>query len=199
MVFHFTSAKEITSIIMSLNTNNSCRYDEISTRILKISDNYICSPLTCIINKAISTGIFPKRKSIHKKGSKTDPSNYRPISLLPAFSKVIEKVLYNILTDYLNKYNLLNSQQFGFRKRLSTEDAIFRLTHEIMNALNNRLIVGGIFFDLAKAFNSVNHSRLVQKLPNYGIVGKAKSLIESYLENRFQRVQLDTTINLRTS
>jgi hypothetical protein len=101
--------------------------------------------------------------------------------------------------DYLNKYNLMNFQQFGCRKRLSTEDAIFRLSHEILNALNNRLIVGGIFFDLAKAFNSVNHSRLVQKLPYYGIVGKAKLLIESYLENRFQRVQLDTTLNLRTS
>jgi hypothetical protein len=74
----------------------------------------------------------------------------------------------------------LNSQQFGFRKRISIEDAIFRLTHEILSALNNRLIVGSIFFDLAKAFDSVNHLRLIRKLPYYGIVGKAKLLLESY-------------------
>jgi len=120
--------------------------------------------------------------------------------VLTAFSKVLEKVLYNRLMDYLNSNNLLNSQQFGFRKRLSTDDAIFKLSHEILNALNNKVIVGSIFFDLAKAFHSVNHSLLINKLPSYGITGKAELLVESYLANRFQRVQLDsTTLKVKTT
>jgi len=71
--------------------------------------------------------------------------------------------LYNRLIEYLNKTHLLNAQQFGFRKRYSTEDAIFKLTHEILNALNSQTVVGSIFFDLAKAFDSVNHSLLIKK------------------------------------
>jgi len=74
--------------------------------------------------------------------------------MLTSFSKVLEKALYNRLIEYLNNNNnILNSQQFGFRKNLATEDAIFRLTHEILNALNSKIMVGSIFFDLAKAFD----------------------------------------------
>ena len=127
-------------------------YDEISTKILKISANYISSPLTHIVNKSISTGIFPERlkysivNPVYKKGDKTNPANYRPISLLTAFSKVLEKVLYNRLIDFLDNNNLLNPQQFGFRKKLSTDDAIYKLTHKILTALNNKEIVDSYFF-----------------------------------------------------
>jgi hypothetical protein len=85
-------------------------------------------------------------KSLYKKGDKTDPSNYRPISMLTSFSKVLEKALNNRLIEYLNNNNILNSQQFGFRKNLATEDAIFRLIHEILNALNSKIMVDSIFF-----------------------------------------------------
>jgi hypothetical protein len=100
----------------------------------------------------VSTGIFPERlkysiiKPLYKKGDKTDTSNYRPTSMLTSFSKVLEKALYNRLIEYLNNNYILNSQQFGFRKNLATEDAIFRLTHEILNALNSKIMVGSIFF-----------------------------------------------------
>ena len=94
----------------------------------------------------------------------------------------------------------MHSHQFGFRKRSSTEDAIFKPTHEIPSALNDKVTVGGIFFDLAKAFDSVNHVRLINKLQYYGISGKAKLLIESYLANRFQKTQRDnTTLGLKSS
>lgn len=168
LVFKSFSTREIISIIKSLKTKNS-GYDEISTKLLKISASYICSPLTYICNKSISTGIFPERlkysiiKPLYKKGDKTDPSNYRPISMLTSFSKVLEKALYNRLSEYLNNNNILNAQQFGFRRRLSTDDAIFKLTHEILNALNSKAMVGSIFFDLAKAFDSVNHSLPIKK------------------------------------
>jgi hypothetical protein len=120
--------------------------------------------------------------------------------MLTSFSKVLEKALYKRLIEHLNNNNILNAQQFGFRKGLATEDAIFRLTHEILNALNSKVMVGSIFFDLAKAFDSVNHSLLIKRLPHYGIDDKSKLLIESYLANRFQRVQLDSsTVNLKTA
>ena len=120
--------------------------------------------------------------------------------MLTAFSEVLEKFLQNRLVEYLNNNNLLNSRQFGFRQKLSTEDAIYKLTHEILTALNNKVTVSSIFSDLAKAFDSVNHSIFINKLPYYGISGKAKLLIESYLVNRFQRVQLDsTTVELKTT
>ena len=169
LVFKSFSTGEIISIIKSLKTKNSFGYDEISTELIKISASYICSPLTYIWNKSISTGIFPERlkysiiKPLHKKGDKTDPTNYRPISMLTSFSKVLEKTLYNRLIEYLNINNILNAQQFGFRKGLATEDAIFKLLHEILNALNNKEMVGSIFFDLAKAFDSVDHSILIKK------------------------------------
>jgi len=115
--------------------------------------------------------------------------------MLTSFSKVLEKALYDRLIEYLNNNNTLNGQQFGFRKRLATEDAIFKLTHAILNALNSKTMVGCIFFDLAKAFDSVNHSLLIKKLPHYGITDKSKLLIESYLANRFQIVQLDSSIS----
>jgi len=122
MEFKSFSTKEITSIIKSLKTKNSFGYDEISTKLLKISVTYISSPLTYICNKSISTGIFPEQlkysiiKPLYKKGDKTDPSNYRLISLLTSFSKVLEKALCNRQIEYLNKNNILNAQQFGFRK-----------------------------------------------------------------------------------
>ena len=89
---------------------------------------------------------------MYKKGDKTDPSNYRPIMMLTSFSKVLEKALCKGLVEHINKYNtrILNGQQFGFRKGLTTEVAIFNLTHEILNAFNSKALVGSIFCDLEK-------------------------------------------------
>jgi hypothetical protein len=123
--------------------------------------------LTYICNKSISAGIFPERlkcsiiKPLYKKGDKIDPSNYRRISLLTSFSKAFGKALYNRLIEHINNNNILVRQQLDFRKRLATDDAIFKLTYEILNALNNKVMVGSIFYDLEKAFVSLNHSILI--------------------------------------
>ena len=104
--------------------------------------------------------------------------------------KVFEKALYIRLTEHFNTNKLLVGNQFGFRKGIATEDAILKITNEILNALNNKTMASSIFCDLKKAFDFVNHDILLSKLLYYGICGKAKLLLESYLQNRYQRVHI---------
>ena len=121
IVKELTTHKEIEQIISSLKSKNSHGYDDVSVNILKSSSPYISSPLCHICNKMLSTGIFPDRlkhaevKPIFKNGDKSDVSNYRPISLLPAFSKVLEKVIYVRMYQYLVNNSILINEQFGFR------------------------------------------------------------------------------------
>jgi hypothetical protein len=197
-VFKTFSTKEISSIIKSIRTKNTYGYDEVSTKILKISSNYITSSLTCICNRIILLGSFPYRlkysiiRSVYKKGDRMNYSNYRPISLLISFSRIFEKAIYIRLTEYLLNNKILSDSQYGFRKGLATENAIFKLINEILNNQNNKTKSGSVFCDLQKAFNTVNHVLLLDKLQYYGIRGKAKKLIESYLRKRYQRVQITT-------
>jgi hypothetical protein len=124
----------------------------------------------------LAQGIFPERlkfsliKPICKSGDKSSPSNYRPISLLPVFSNIFEKVLHQRLTDHLNNNAILNKHQYGFRSEVSTESASFILLIEILTALNNKQMVGGIFCDLHKAFDCINHALLLEKLKFYGVL-----------------------------
>ena len=156
---------ETEKIIKELKSKSSCGYDEITTKILKISSPFIVSPLTYtrICNRMLSTGRFPDRlkyseiKPIYKKRDKTLITNYRPISLLPVFSKIFEKVLYKRLYYHLTLNNILVKEQFGFRCNSSTEIAIYALPNNILSSLSNRIIVGGLFCDLQKAFDCVNY------------------------------------------
>jgi len=137
--------------------------------------------------------IYPERwkfsliKPIYKSGDKSSPSNYRPISLLAVFSKIFEKVLYNRLIDHLHSNVILNKHQYGFRSEKSTENASYVLLNEILTALNNKQMVGGIFNDLHKAFDCINHNMLLEKMKFYGVSGKFYNLIKSYLDGRFQK------------
>jgi hypothetical protein len=164
--------------------------------VLELSANYVCSPLTYICNKSILSGVFPDPlkfsvvKPIYKKGDRTAPANYTPISLLTSFSKVLEKALCIRLSKHLNCNKLLVNNQFGFIKGIAVNDVIFKLTNNVLNTLSNKKVTGSIFCDLEKAFNSVNHVLLVSKLPYFGISGKAKLLLESYLNNRYQRIKI---------
>ena len=190
------STKEIKNIIKSFNPKISSGYDGISTKLLKISSPFITSSLTHICNKSISSGTFPDRlkyavvKPLFKNGDKTKLCNYRPISILSSFSKVLEKVLYKQLQDHLNKHSILEQEQFGFRSDSSTNKAMYKLINETLNALNSKLIVGGIFFDLEKAFDCSNHDILLSKLQFYGVHGITRSWFVSYLQNRYMRVQI---------
>jgi hypothetical protein len=139
-----TTTHEIDKIVHSLKCKDSHGYDEVSTRIIKISAPYILSPLTLILNKILSTGVFPKRlkfsvvKPLYKKGIKTELSNYRPISLLPSFSKIIEKVIYKRVYNYLEKSHILDNEQFGFRENTSSDEAIYALLNTVLLSLKKK-------------------------------------------------------------
>jgi hypothetical protein len=126
-------------------------------------------------------------KPLYKKGNRESISNYRPISLLPPFSKTLEKVIFNRLYQHCIDNNILSVHQYGFKLGSSTDKTIFNLINEIYVAFNKRERVGGIFCDLQKASDSVNHEML--KLKFYGVKGNFFNLIKTYLENRFKKVQ----------
>ena len=142
-------------IIKPLKTRTTCRYDGVSNRIIKLSAPFIISPLTYICNAVFSTGVFPDRlkyaivKSIIQKGDKKDISNYRPISLLTS-SKIIEKLICTRLHGHNDMNSILVQEQFVFWTHYSAEQAAFNLINSILTAMNNDLLVGGIFCDLQK-------------------------------------------------
>ena len=153
-----------------------------------------------IFNLSFETGTYPEKLKvsktipIYKKGSKLEPSNYRPISLLSNLNKILEKLMYARVYKFLNKFNCIYNLQFGFREKYSTNHALINITESIRLALDNDKTVCGIFVDLQKAFDTVNHEILIEKLNYYGIRGIANSWFKSYLNDRKQFVSDDTNL-----
>lgn len=127
-------------------------------------------------------------------------SNYRPISLLTTFSKIIERIIYKNLYNYLTVHNIFATEQFGFREGLSTDVVTHALLNSVLLSLDKNNLVAVLFCDLEKAFNCVNHNILLSKTEFCGISGTANKLIKSYLEDRFQRVVIkDNMLNKTAS
>ena len=143
------------------------------------------------------TGVFPDALKIsevipiHKGGSTEEVNNYRPISLLSVFDKIIEKLMHKRLYEFLQEHNILFQNQFGFCKTNSTTFALLEITEKIKETIDNKKYGCGIFIDLRKAFDTVNHEILLKKLEHYGIRGKALTWFTSYLTNRKQYVFLN--------
>jgi hypothetical protein len=193
--------EEIETIIMGLKNDSATGWDGISNVMLKTCKSYIIPVLTHIVNLSLSSGIFPNVfkisiiHPIHKVGDKDCVNNYRPISVLPALSKILEKVMNKRLLSFLGKENLLSNNQYGFRAGMSTSDAVTGISEYIAQHLDKKRNCIGIFLDLAKAFDTVSAPILLHKMEKIGIRGLPLQLFESYITNRFQRVKIGNQVS----
>ena len=184
-------------IVKQAENKNSTDSDGLSMNILKQVFQYVSQPFTDICNKSLFYGIFPNKMKtakvipLFKSGDNDTFSNYRPVSLLSQFSKILEKVFYNRLESFINKQNILAEEQFGFRKSRSTSMAISLLIENLTDANDEKNFTTGVFIDLKKAFDTIDHNILLKKFDHYGIRGIANSWIRSYLSERNQFVSLD--------
>ena len=157
------SEKYIQNTLNALDISKATGLDGLSARFLKISSQTISKPLMKIINLSIQQGQYPslfkmaKVTPIYKKGSKSDKNNYRPISILPVLSKIIEKHVSDNLKQYLETNDLLHVHQSGFRSNHSCETAFSVIIDNWIEAINNNNIVGTIFLDFTKAFDLITH------------------------------------------
>ena len=187
------SEEEIIDIIVAL-PKKSIGPHSIPIQFLKIVADLVAIPLCKIINSSFRQGIFPdmlkiaKVIALFKAGSTEELNNYRPISLLPIFDKIIEKLMHKQLYKFLEDHEILFKNQFGFRKKCSTVHSLIEITEKIKESIDHGKFGCGIFIDLKKAFDTVNHKILLQKLEHYGIRGNILKWFESYLKDRKQYV-----------
>ena len=184
-----------------MKSSYSRGHDQLSNMVVKLISLHIGKSLTLIINQSLYTGIFPdsmkiaKVVPIFKKDDKSLMNNYRPISVLPALSKVFEKVMHRQITDYFKTNNLFSSQQYGFRSNLSTKIATLNLMDRNIEKMNLNFTPVNIFIDLSKAFDTIIYHILISKLKYYGFDSTALNLLRSYLDKtkRMQYVEIGET------
>lgn len=192
-----TTESEIFKIVLSLKNGSSGGTDGLGSDIFKKNIDALKVPLTYIVNLSLKNGVFPNKCKegkvlpLFKGGDRNEIKNYRPISILNTLSKIIEKIVKNRLTKFLDMNEILSRNQFGFRERMGTSDAISKLSHHVLNTLDQNKQCIGVFLDLAKAFDTVCHRLLIEKLNNIGVVGKALSWFKSYLTDRTQVVHIN--------
>src|ERR1043165_8156647 len=189
-----TSSYEIIAINKTLKDTHSTGPDDLNPHILSPLMDLLATPLSEIINCSIRTGDVPsdiklaKVIPIHKQGNKNEVSNFRPISILPFFSKLFERVMYDRLYSFISQSKILYPLQHGFQPGHSTYMSLLDIQDKISQAMDNNEYSIGIFLDLAKAFDTVDHKILLYKLETYGIRGLALAWFSSYLNNRRQQV-----------
>ena len=157
-----------------MQANKAIGLDNISARLLKDSADVISNSLTKIYNRSLATSIFPtvwkcgKVTALFKSGNRCAANNYRPITILPTASKILERAVHSQIYKYRLQENILTPKQFGFRPKLSTAIALTYFTDDILDNLDKGSIAGAVFLDLSKAFDTVSHGRLIKKLSNIG-------------------------------
>lgn len=195
------SDKEIIQHISTLKNNCSSGVDKVNAELIKRCHMYLVKPLKHIINLIFETGVVPSHfkiaiiTPIFKAGDQTKVNNYRPISVISNFSKVFEKCIKSRLENFLQKNQILSKNQFAFTNGLSTNDAIYELTRNITNNLDNNKKCLTVFLDLAKAFDTVPHNTLLDVLNAYGVRGVVLDVFKSYLSERQQTVKIGNSIS----
>ena len=169
--------------------------DDIPGKIIKQVIEYIKLPLTHLFNSSLTTGVFPNKLKIaqvtpiYKSGNKQLFSNYRPISVLPVISKLLEKIVHDRLQNYVSSNNIISPNQHGYTRMKSTTSAVLDLTDSILSSFDNSEHLVGVFLDLSKAFETVNHNILLQKLKHLGIHDIELEWFKNYLTERKQYVR----------
>ena len=194
-----TSTQEVRDICNSFKSGKAPGCDNIAMTVTKDSLNITADPLSKIINISLKNGIVPDKLKVAKVlpvFKSEDPQyfvNYRPISLLPIFSKIFEKVVYNRFIEFIERLEILYCCQFDFRKNHSTALSLINLINKIAESIDRNEVTIGVFLDLSKAFDTLDHEILLNKLEHYGIRGVALDWVKSYLSERLQFVQFNQT------
>ena len=202
-LFHIksTSEEKVFKIIKNIEISKASSIDKIPERFLKDGAKILSKPISEICNLSISHGIFPnackvaKLKPIFKKGINVDPSNYRPILLLPLISNVIEKVVHDQTNEFLSANKILYSYQSGFRTNHATNLCLFFLTDKILKGFDEGLLAGMILIDLRKAFDTINHESLLKKLKVVGFSNKCMRWFRSYLYERIFFIEIENQLS----
>ena len=187
----------ISKILLNPNESKSPGFDNIPGRFLRDGDKILSKKIAAIFNLSVLLAKFPnqckkaKIKQIFKKGSKLEVVNYRPISLLPLISKVFEKCIHDQLQIYLTKFDIIYKMQSGFRSDFSTDTCLSHLHNEILMGFDSGEYTRMILIDLQKAFDTIDHKILFQKLKCIGVSVPATNWVKSYLTNRITFVEIE--------
>ena len=201
--FEFTAVGKpfVLKQLKCLKLKNATGIDGLPARLFKDSAVVIADRVTHLVNLSIKSGKVPsewkqaKVVPLFKSGNKDDLDNYRPISILPILSTILEKAVFHKLHTYRSKNSLLSPYQSGFRASHSTQLAITFLIDKIRGRMDKGLLTGAMFIDLKKAFDTVPHDGLLNKLFRYGIQDQPLSWFESYLTNRTQSVSIENHLS----
>ena len=203
--FNPVMASEIETEILSISLNKAHGLYSCPTRILRSVRHILSKPLADIMNKSVSQGVYPSKLKhakvipVYKSDDETDPGNYRPISLLSNFNRIFEKVMFKRLKVFLDQNDILFRSQYGFRDKYSTQHVILDIVNTIQSNMDKKLYTCGIFIDLKKAFDTVNHSVLLSKLHHYVIRGVVNDWFSSYLSGRVQTTEVEMTVSSKAT
>ena len=193
--------ENVENIISKMSENKATGSDGVSARFIKRFITPLLPLLLIIFNQSIKTKVFPiswkisRVTALHKKGSKKDPQNYRPISVVPFISKILEKHVFDHFYNFLNENKLLSENQFGFKRKHSVIDALLALKRNTITSLNNNQKCIIVSLDLKKAFDVISHQLLVDKLLKYGCSESSLKWFKSYLEDRHQFVRTQKSVS----
>jgi hypothetical protein len=188
--------QETYKLIKHLKNKNSYGIDEIPPKLMKNCAIELALPFCKLINQSFTDGVFPDAlkkaiiKPIHKNNEKSNPTNYRPIAILPTASKIFEKAMCVRIYSYCERYKIFDESQNGFRKKRSTVLAVYKYIQQVVNIINIKQYPVGLLLDMSKAYDKVQYDILLKKMYGVGIRGIALEWFKSYLRNREQVVEI---------